>query len=394
MKNNTSTDARKSILKINRLLAKSKTGYHGLSGGSLGLLYYYFHAAKILNEDTLYQKAEILLEEVFEAVNNNTTNLIGAIYSSGAAGLAFTVDYLQKNKFINFDIEAEFTDLDKYLFEEAVTQIEADNIDYLHGAMGVFHYFSLRDQTPVISNYLNTLSIAICNKAIKTKDGIYFCNLGLERLTVNDVDFGLAHGLSGFLLLLIQAWPFVKNQTQIEETVRSGIEYIIKHELPVNFSIQEFSYFPFELQVDSPHINRINRLAWCYGDLNQVLLFYRAGKLLGNGEYIAIANRIGLQCIERKSVESTQSTDAHFCHGSAGLAQFYKCLYNETYNYDYYKAYEYWINETILLIDEDIKGNKYVKNPVSLLEGWSGIAMVLTEFISKEKMNWASAFLL
>lgn len=387
--------AQEKILKINTILAESQCVHHGLLGGSLGLLYYYYHAAKVLNDVSLNQKAEALLMEVFEDVNNNNkSNLIGSFYSSGGAGLGFTVDYLQKHKFIDFDIESEFIDLDKYLFDGAIIQIKKDNIDYLHGAMGVFHYFSCREQTPIVSEYLNTICLIICNKAIYAKEGIYFCNTGLERLTKNQVDLGLAHGLCGILLLLIKAWPFLNNKSQVETIIDLGVQYIIKHELPVNFPKEEFSFFPFELKLDTNEISRVNRLAWCYGDLNQVLLLYRAGKLLGNSEYTAIADRIGLQQIHRKSINSTLSTDTHFCHGSAGLAQFYKCLYNETLNYSYYKAYEFWIDETLNLIDKEIEINKYATNPVSLLEGWSGIALVLIDYIAIEKTSWAKVFLL
>lgn len=386
--------ATEKILKINKLLVKYKCLHHGLMGGSLGLLYYYYHAAKLLNDTTLYEKAAALLMDVFEDTNNNSGDLTGALFSSGGAGLGFTVDYLQKNKFIDFDMAVEFQDLDKYLFEEALSQLEKDNIDFLHGAMGVFHYFSLREQTPSINEYLNTLSIKVCDKAVTTKEGIYFCNTGLERLSINDVDLGLAHGLCGILLLLIQAWPSLNNKQQVENIIDLGIQYIIKHELPVNFPDNEFSYFPFALELDTNEINRINRLAWCYGDLNQVLLLYRAGKLLGNNTYTAIANRIGEQQIQRKTLAAPLSTDAHFCHGCAGLAQFYKCLHAETRNYSYYKAYKYWIGETISLIDKEIELDKYASNPVSLLEGWAGIALVLTEFVATEKMPWAKVFLL
>jgi len=386
--------AQEKILKINKILAKSQCVHHGLLGGSLGLLYYYYHAAKVFNDGSLNQKAEALLIEVFDDINNNKGHLIGSLYSSGGAGLGFTIDYLQKYKFIDFDIESEFIDLDKYLFDEAIIQIKKDNIDYLHGAMGVFHYFSSREQTPKVSEYLNTISLVICNKAIHANEGIYFCNTGLERLTKNDVDLGLAHGLCGILLLLINAWPFLSNKPQVETIINLGVQYIIKHELPVNFPQEEFSFFSFELKLATNEISRVNRLAWCYGDLNQVLLLYRAGKLLGNSEYTAIADRIGLQQIHRKSINSTLSTDAHFCHGSAGLAQFYKCLYNETLNYSYYKAYEFWIEETLSLIDKEIENNNYSTNPVSLLEGWPGIALVLLDYIAIEKTPWAKAFLL
>jgi len=87
--------------------------------------------------------------------------------------------------------------------------------------------------------------------------------------------------------------------------------------------------------------------------------------------------------------------DSHFCHGTAGLAQFYLCLYNESGHFCYYRAYEFWIEKTIRLLDNEITKNAYSANPVGILEGWPGVAMVLTEYINEgEPLKWANAFLL
>jgi lantibiotic biosynthesis protein len=386
-------EVRNKIEKINELLIQEETMFNGFLGGNLGLLYYYYHAAKVLNDKVLLEKAETLLYNVFEDINKGSGLLQGPLFSNGAAGFTYAVNHLQKNNYIDFDINI-FEDLDEYLFDAALLLFEKDNIDYLHGAMGIFHYFSSRTQTETINGYLNKLCKVFCDKAIINKEGAWFANLGIERLKKTTVDFGLAHGLTGFLLLLINAMKYVDNKDDVEKVICLGIEYILNHELPTDFASGEYSLFPFNFEANATELIRVNRMAWCYGDMSVVLLLYRAGITFGNSRYTEKADKMGLLLLERKSMEATLSTDAHFCHGSAGLAQFYKALYNETYNYSYYRAYEYWIGETISLIEKELLEKKYDKNPTGLLEGWAGIAMVLTDYISTEKLIWAKAFLL
>jgi lantibiotic biosynthesis protein len=398
VKNTTRELAKEKILLINNILGKNAHIHHGFLGGSLGLLYYYYHAGKVLQNNAFTINAENLLAKVFEDINNTGKGMVGPLFGNGAAGFAYTVNYLQENEFIDFDIENEFTDLEKYLFNAAKELLATNDIDYLHGATGIFHYFTTRAGASYqIHKYLNILAEDICNKAIKDKDGIWFKNYSLERLKENNtVDFGLAHGLSGILLILIKAWPFLNNKEPAEQIIKSGIEYILAHQFPADDDeTQEYSLFPTTLNNETNELMRINRLAWCYGDLNEVLLLYRAGKLFLNKYYTDKADEIGFQAIERKSEEATLCNDSHFCHGSAGLAQFYKCLYKESGQHKYYQTYEYWINNTLDNIDKDIAKNAYTQNPIGLLEGWSGIALVLTEYIHNgEGLNWAKAFLL
>ncbi len=387
--------AEEKILLINNILAKNTSVHHGFLGGSLGLLYYYYHAYTVLQNDTILKNAETLLAKVFEDINDTGNGMSGSLFGNGAAGFTYTVNYLQQNGFIDFDVENEFADLEKHLFNTAKDLIAKDDIDYLHGALGMVHYFTTRaEDSPLVKEYLNVLVGEICLKTIVTKDGIWFKNYSLERLKFsNTVDFGLAHGLTGILLILIKAWQFIDNKNKVEETIKEGIQYILANKMPVEN--EEYSYFPITLDNETNELRRINRLAWCYGDINQVLLLYRAGKLFGNSYYTEKADEIGFKTIERKSAESTLSTDAHFCHGSAGLAQFYLCLYNESGQHKYYQTYEYWINQTIDSIDKEIASNAYAANPTGLLEGWAGVALVLTEFIHEgEAMNWGKAFLL
>ncbi|PSK93274.1 lanthionine synthetase LanC family protein [Taibaiella chishuiensis] len=384
--------AREKIQRINELLATSDIPHNGLLSGALGLAYYYYHTGAILDDPDLVARGENLLMTVFEEVNGTNARLNGTAYANGATGFAYTVCNLQRNGLIDFDLDEEFADLDEYLFDSAYAQLEQGETDYLHGAMGAFHYFSARRPTAVTDRYLNRLATLFMDKAVVTPGGIYFVNKSLERLN-NKADLGLAHGLSGLLLLLIAAWPRLQDQARAEELIRTGIAFILQLELPAGATREELTLFPFTIGSDAPP-SISNRLAWCYGDLNIALLLVRAGNLLNEPQYLETAERIGLHTLSRRTAEDTLSTDSHFCHGSAGLAQFYKCLYRETGNEAYLEPYGYWISETIAQTDKNMTEEQYKDNPVSLLDGWAGVGIVLADYLSGEHRNWSEAFLL
>ncbi|MFL5740980.1 MAG: hypothetical protein ACJ75B_12230 [Flavisolibacter sp.] len=60
----------------------------------------------------------------------------------------------------------------------------------------------------------------------------------------------------------------------------------------------------------------------------------------------------------------------------------------------YRTAYEYWITITLSSVDQEIEKNIYKANNVSMLEGWTGVAMVLADSLSEERKNWSKILLL
>jgi hypothetical protein len=274
-----------------------------------------------------------------------------------------------------------------------VKQFSEDKIDYLHGALGAFLYFS---SVPISSRSvvkLNTLFIGLNQKAISIDEGIRFVNLSLQRFSKDDIDFSLAHGLVGILLLVIKSFPRLEDKESAEKLIRSGIKYITSNEF-TSFTEFDFSIFPCTFKINSNSKGRYNRLAWCYGDLNPVLLLYRAGNLFKEPEYIRLADRIGFSTLKRNNETSTMIIDSHFCHGSAGLVKYYDVLFKESGSIYYFDAKEFWLERTIDFVEKELNSNQYSSNPVGLLEGWAGVALVLSEYFSKEQLEWGDLFLL
>jgi lantibiotic biosynthesis protein len=386
--------AQQKLDQIHRILEKTHPKNDTFLGGKLGSAFYYFHAFKVTHQKKYAALAEKLVAEVFDSLNSDSPRLVGAAFSSGGAGLGYTVNYLSGNGLLDFDVDTELEELDKYLVNTAASQMAEDSIDYLHGALGVVHYLAARKPNPLVAAQLDMLVEKLCNRAVKDEAGTWFRNYIMKADDKESANFSLSHGLSGILLILINVYPHSVHQALIEKTVRDGIRFIVKHKMDIDYAAGQYNFFPFIIKQPVEELTAPPRLAWCYGDLNEVLLFYRAGNLLNEQQYLQLGDLIGLSSLMRKEETSTMVTDAHFCHGSSGLAQFYKALYKERGLKQYLEGYEYWIEQTILLLDKDLEKELYAGKEHDYLEGLLGVAFTLLSYISKKELRWSASLLL
>jgi lantibiotic biosynthesis protein len=386
--------AQRQLDRVNGILASNISRNDSFLGGKLGLLFYYFHLYKVTEKPEFSIKGTELLENVLKNVNASPPQLIGPAFSSGGAGLGYVINFLKNEGFVDFDIDSEFRELDKYLFTTASYQIEGDFIDFLHGAMGVVHYFSERKNTAIVDFYLDELIQKICGKVVKKEAGYWFRNTTLKADDGEDINFGLPHGLSGILLILLNVYSKSDHKEAIKDIIQEGIRFIRKYKMDIDFSNDEYSFFPFIVRQEADEISAPNRLGWCYGDLNEVLLFYRAGKLFNDSQLIDLADVIGTQALMRKDTRSTLVADSNFCHGSSGLAQFYRKLHAERELSEYKHGYEYWTEQTILFLDKDLENGLYAAKEHELLNGLVGVAFSLLSYVSDYELEWSRALLL
>jgi lantibiotic biosynthesis protein len=379
----------KELERINTLLETGQAENDSLLGGNLGLALYYYQSYKT-TEDIVYRdKGLALLEEVFANLNSGEPRLVGPAFSNGGAGLVYLVDFLVQEHLLEFDIATGFEDLDRYLFNSALASIDDDHIDCLHGAFGIIHVFSARPANSAANRYMDVLIEKICSKPVQTPHGLWFRSYVMQTDEKKEINFSLSHGLSGMLLILLEAYPVSAHKDLIRQTVKEGTRFILKHTMCIDFSSEEYSFFPFWIDAGAAEIENKARLGWCYGDLNETLLFYRAGKLLADDELIRIANLAGLSSLMRKDEASTRVADPYFCHGSAGLAQFYKVLYNESGNAAYLNGYAFWIEQTLLFLRNDNQPILANGKKFQLLDGLVGTALVLLDYTSEKPLNWS-----
>jgi lantibiotic biosynthesis protein len=364
--------------------------------GKLGLVLYYFSLYEAFDEDVYANRCVELLEEVMNQEDDMPAPLAGTGFANGTAGLGYILSVLQKNELIDINLADDLQELDSTMAAIALQQItEEDRIDFVHGAMGVVHYFITRSKEPVIKENLEQLITALLDNIVVTNEGSWFRNFIMDKKEKERIDLGLSHGNAGFLLILLDVFQAGIFQDKVRDVVAQGVEFILFQQMETNTKELQYAVFPFS--VHSKHQSDkyyTQRLAWCYGDLNIMLLLYRAASILENPAWKIIADGLADKVLLRRDVAATLASDAHFCHGTAGLAQFYYKLYCTTNDVRFNEAAEYWINKTVQYNESEWKEGEYVGKECDLLNGLPGINLALLSFISKKELTWGQLLLL
>lgn len=369
-----------------------KTDY--LLAGALGLGLYYSQLYEHYENEEYLEKSIQIIDDVFNKLDVGMPSLVGSSFSSGVAGLAYLTNFLSKKGLLEIDIDAEFDTLEEYLYNSALKEIELDYVDYLHGAAGCIHYFTTRKESQRGRYYLNELVDKLISRAVDEENGTWFRNQVLKNSEKEEVNLGIAHGQCSLLMILMNACDALDNKAAVKKIVRKGIEFILVQKRDINIEEGGFNIFPFHVNKQNPGEPIPNRLAWCYGDLNEALLFYKAAKFLDWEELRKLADLVGLQTLMRKDQPSTLIKDTHFCHGSSGVAQIYRTLYEESGITAYFKGYEYWVEQTVLMLENELKTDYYRGKESDLLDGLTGVGLTLLSFISHKPLKWSEMLLL
>lgn len=379
---------------INEIIGAGKSHNDSFLGGQSGLVLYYIQLYAVTENIIYREKALQCLDNIIANLQAEFPALSGSSFSSGGAGFAWVTAFLQRRHYIDWDLSEELSDLDEFLFNEAMAQLEEDALDYLHGSMGILHYFTMRMDEAKIMLYADTFIEALYAKAVRDDKGLRFRSFISKVEDKEEFNFSLSHGLSGMLMILMNAWPYSKNKKQIEEIVAEGVKYLLHYRKDIDYSNGQYNFFPFAINEQTEGVMESNRLAWCYGDLNQVLLLNRAGRLLKQNNYIRLAQLIGLQTLMRNDLVSTLAADSQFCHGTAGLAQVYKILHEATDQTGYKKGQDYWIEQTLLYLEKELPTGKYKGREHDLLEGLTGVGLTLLSYVSEQPLDWSTSLLL
>lgn len=136
-----------------------------------------------------------------------------------------------------------------------------------------------------------------------------------------------------------------------------------------------------------------NRLGWCNSDLGFGFTLYRLGKVLQDESLLKRAKEISYDTIKRQSFINTGVNSMYMCHGSTGIAQLYKRIYELSTDPIYINSYEYWVNITYHYLIKDAKRDI---NPddINLLSGYLAPILLLYCYANNCNSNWDKIFLL
>lgn len=367
-----------------------------LLGGITGAYLFKIHYIKYIQKASLDLRAEELLYPVVNLKKFISKVNSPANYCLGMGSILWYIKYLNDNDIIEFDCNEIISEIKEYLIEEIIKCIKDDNLDFFYGAGGIL--FILNKYNILNENDILLIENLIIEKIIYIDDttASFYMKFNDNKDKYN---IGMPHGLCSWLTVLS---GMKTTNLKIINSVKHCLNFIEKTK-SINHSL---SLYPYTVNRNNPFSNNINnsRLAWCYGDISVALCYWNCALNLQITEFKEKAIDILKLTTNRIDLKENQIFDAGFCHGSSGVAHIYNRFYLETGEKIFDDASKYWIEETIKFsIHKDglagfksYKGNLGLVNDLTVLEGISGIGLVLISYLygESDNSNWDNCFLI
>ncbi|MEI6349286.1 MAG: lanthionine synthetase C family protein [Bacteroidota bacterium] len=375
---------------INRKTPESISLYAGLAGDCLFFSELYKFSGN--------EKYRVYAEKHIEEILNNDNEYPFLSFCNGFSGIGWLLTYLKSQKVINsIDFDSE---VNKVICEYSIHSIKDLKLyDFMHSGLGpILHFVKLRKNKQT-KTYINRIINELFEISHKDENGnIYWIDSMTKESNPdanypdNFVSFGLAHGMPSILILLAKANLWLKEE-KISKTIENCVEFILSHEL-----INSKSIFP------SNNFDKLNsRLAWCYGDLGIGNMLYQLGAQFSNIKWTEKAIEIYTHAAQRRIPRDNSIIDAGICHGTAGVSLLFRRMYKNTKIELFKDTADFWLEETLKLgvLDNRLAGFKTYKGrdegwviDYGLLEGVSGIGLVLLSALTNGDINWDECLLL
>jgi lantibiotic modifying enzyme len=374
----------------------------GLLQGDLGRLMFFGHYGEATQQEEYISLAVENLERYLENIDVTTSAFT---YCSGLAGVGWVVEYMEQKGWLDADTNEILEPIDDFLYEWMTRALEADNYDFLHGAVGTGMYFISRShKSEKAAVLLRNFAQLLVKKAVVGKDGTlkwFFTDLMTGEKRKDNFNIGLAHGIPSILAFFTKL-----NESGIlpEESLlwtRQTADYIVTHQL--NNIEQSGSYFPYTVIDDEPKTEPV-RLAWCYGDPGVCCSLWQAATILKNDSLKNFVTKVMINAAGKRDLDAARIQDAGICHGTSGMAHIFQRFYDFTKVDDFRSAADFWYAQTLNMAQhpDGYAGYKAFYNQqdtpwyptVGMLEGICGIGLALSYRVSGKAPTWEKAFLI
>jgi lantibiotic biosynthesis protein len=211
---------------------------------------------------------------------------------------------------------------------------------------------------------------------------------------------GLAHGIPGPLALLsLATLRNVKVKNQLE-AIQLMSEWLSERMMEDEYGPLWPDRIRFEDEIHNRRPDHyFTREAWCYGTPGVARSLYLAGKALNDCALKELAMRSFQATISRPK-ELWKAESSSFCHGKSGVLQIFLRMAEDTGEAMFFESIE---SLALSIFDQyetdlpfgyqDIEGPNRL-NKVGLLEGASGIGLVLMSLETMESIHWDTPFLI
>lgn len=385
------------LLDIEASISTKKLSNIGLYNGTMGFALFYCNLY-------LTTKNEFFLKECHKWITISLENFDqnhDYTFCTGAAGIAWCLDYLRQAGLVDFDKTDFFEEIEIEIYREALSDLSQGKYDFMHGGLGPVLFALRRLPDSNAFSFLEEAVRLLQSTKVNDNDG----NIKWED-KLNDYpgdekffDLGLSHGLPSIINILLRVYDRGILKEETANLISGSIKTILSSKLK---DINVRSIYPNRLASGNVNSEGFSRLAWCYGDLGIAWTLLQASIVLKSESYLSEAMTILYASLKRRDPLEDHNLDAGFCHGTSGIAYFFKKFYEKTGIIECSKMCDFWKQETIKLarFSDGLGGYKFYHQPSkawvlnsNLLEGVCGVGLVLGCEI-EEETNWDECFLI
>lgn len=326
---------------------------------------------------------------------------IGVSLFAGLTGIAFTAFILSKggNKYINF-----IKEINSHIFHEVniisrkllpnKKSIPPKSFDLISGAVGIASYLLYTKEEKRLSHLLKPFIKRIILD--KNLSYFYFDNSSKRQKGLEEIDTGMAHGITGILSLLSLCSINSIHEDGILDSIEIIADWLIDNKICDGYGIN----WPYKISrpTNEGVYNTPSRAAWCYGNPGIAIAMQMAGIAMNKNKYKRMSKRIMLDAYN-KPLEINRINSPTFCHGISGVLQISLRLYQLTNQEIYKEQSKRMVKELLTNFNKKYKFGyrdfnlKYENNP-GILTGSSGILLSLMAATSRVDPSWDRIFLL
>ncbi|WP_157579244.1 lanthionine synthetase LanC family protein [Spirosoma montaniterrae] len=197
-------------------------------------------------------------------------------------------------------------------------------------------------------------------------------------------DLSVGYGQTGLILTLTEAATnatmaqrIVGSVREVERLIEQYVRYLANHQIPIDSQDDNWSIFP--ITVAETEWTLPERFSWETGDVGQLLLLYRAHRLLNQPDLARWADRLSGYVLQRRATNKVRVERIGLTDGMAGLSLLYRQLYRITGRADFLHEGEYWLEQLI----DVVKAGRYPPDG-SLQTGMLGVDATLRHWLGED----------
>jgi lantibiotic modifying enzyme len=293
-----------------------------INGGLPAIIIFYFHLHETTQDVAHYNTAVTYLEELYDRLETDMPKHY--MYSSGMAGLGWFFNYIQR--FIDIENVFDTPENDAIFIEAAQRELQNRNYEFLTGFSGILLYLLHKESTD--PSLLATFMDDVYDTVFALENPIAFFELPDNQHKHPSINFGVSHGMFGFVAVLNKLHKKNIQPQKCEALLRLIIEFTWQHKKDF---IKDGRFFVNRIGKDIK-TQRNCRLAWCYGDLGMLTVLLTSSRILKDTQLEATIIEMLINTTHRKDMETTMMNDVWLCHGTVGAAHIFNvCTKRHSY---------------------------------------------------------------